>query len=92
MVTRAREVIRIQIIKIVKIPTIQIRKVIIIVTRVVTMVERVRMVKRSLIREIFSATIAKNMATLLMNADPRMTLMMLKQKWLGMMMMRDLFC
>jgi hypothetical protein len=62
------------------------------VTRMVTMVERVRMVRRSLIKETFSAIIAKNMVILLMNADQRMTLMMLKQKWLEMMMMKGQYC
>jgi hypothetical protein len=61
-------------------------------TRMVTMVERARMVRRSLIKETFSAIIAKNMVILLMNADQRMTLMMLKQKWLEMMMMKGQCC
>jgi hypothetical protein len=58
----------------------------------VIMVERARMERRSLIKGAFSVTIAKNMATLLMNVGQRVTLMILKQRWLEMMMMKVQCC
>jgi hypothetical protein len=61
-------------------------------TRMVIMVERARMERRSLIKEAFSVTIARNMAILLMNVDQRVTQMMLKQRWPEMMMMKAQYC
>jgi hypothetical protein len=57
----------------------------------VIMVEKARM-ERSLIKEAFSVTIAKNMAILLTNVGQRVTLMKLKQRWLEMMMMKVQCC